>query len=118
MTKYDNTEQTIIIVSLTISPLFMSLLVRLTVYIENLYVFYSYRIIGKLTDFFQFQEFNFRNLPDMVVPLPPLRVLLTEHLSLGVPSSHRHSYISHVTGPFPVSPVPALAGEVAHRYRL
>jgi hypothetical protein len=23
----------------------------------------------------------------------------------------------HVTGPFPVSPVPVLAGEVAHRYR-
>jgi hypothetical protein len=26
--------------------------------------------------------------------------------------------LRHVTGPFPVSPVPALAGEVAHRYRL
>ena len=25
---------------------------------------------------------------------------------------------AHVTGPFPVSPVPAVAGEVAHRYRL
>ena len=28
------------------------------------------------------------------------------------------SQLRHVTGPFPVSPVPALAGEVAHRYRL
>jgi hypothetical protein len=26
--------------------------------------------------------------------------------------------VRHVTGPFPVSPVPVLAGEVAHRYRL
>jgi hypothetical protein len=28
------------------------------------------------------------------------------------------STVRHVTGPFPVSPVPVLAGEVAHRYRL
>jgi hypothetical protein len=26
--------------------------------------------------------------------------------------------IRHVSGPIPVSPVPVLAGEVAHRYRL
>jgi hypothetical protein len=26
--------------------------------------------------------------------------------------------LRHPTGPFPVSPVPALAGEVIHRYRL
>jgi formylmethanofuran dehydrogenase subunit D len=26
--------------------------------------------------------------------------------------------VRHGTGPFPVSPVPVLAGEVAHRYRL
>ncbi len=26
--------------------------------------------------------------------------------------------VRHVTGPFPVSPVPVLAGEVADRYRL
>jgi hypothetical protein len=26
--------------------------------------------------------------------------------------------VRHPTGPFPVSPVPALAGEVVHRYRL
>jgi hypothetical protein len=26
--------------------------------------------------------------------------------------------VRHPTGPFPVSPVPALAGEVIHRYRL
>jgi hypothetical protein len=26
--------------------------------------------------------------------------------------------VRHVSGPIPVSPVPVLAGEVAHRYRL
>ena len=26
-------------------------------------------------------------------------------------------HVRHVTGPFPVSPVPLLTGEVAHRYR-
>ena len=26
--------------------------------------------------------------------------------------------VRHATGPFPVSPVPALAGEVTHRYRI
>jgi hypothetical protein len=28
------------------------------------------------------------------------------------------SSVRHGTGPIPVSPVPVLAGEVAHRYRL
>ena len=28
------------------------------------------------------------------------------------------STLRHVTGPFPVSPVPVLTGEVVHRYRL
>ncbi len=39
------------------------LLVRVAGYIANLLDFYSYRIIGKLTDFFQLQEFSQRNLP-------------------------------------------------------
>jgi hypothetical protein len=38
-------------------------LVRRSGYIVNLSDFYSYRIIGKLTAFLQFQEFSQRNLP-------------------------------------------------------
>ena len=38
------------------------LLVRLGGYILNLYAFYSYRLIGKLTAFLQLQEFSLRNL--------------------------------------------------------
>jgi hypothetical protein len=38
------------------------LLVRLGVYIVNLCAFYSYRLIGKLTAFFQLQEFSLRNM--------------------------------------------------------
>ncbi len=30
----------------------------------------------------------------------------------------QHCGVRHVTGPFPVSPVPVLVGEVVHRYRL
>ena len=48
---------------LTLSPLRLSLLVRLTVYIVNLCDFYSYRLIGKLTVCLYLQEFNLRNLP-------------------------------------------------------
>jgi hypothetical protein len=52
------------------------------------------------------------------------------NLSLGIFPEIPGSYLSfhiysrsvsrlrHPTGPFPVSPVPALAGEVIHRYRL
>jgi hypothetical protein len=47
ITKKDNTGQSIIIVPLTLSPLWLVLLVRLGVYIVNLCLF-----IGKLTDFF------------------------------------------------------------------
>ena len=36
----------------------------------------------------------------------------------SMPSVHDRPMVSHVTGPFPVSPVPVLAGEVAHRYRI
>ena len=39
------------------------LLVRLGGYMVNLSDFYSYRFIGKLTAFFQIQEFSLRNLP-------------------------------------------------------
>jgi hypothetical protein len=47
---------------LTLYHLFLLLLVRLGGYIVNLSDFYSYRLIGKLTDFFQLQEFTFRNM--------------------------------------------------------
>jgi hypothetical protein len=39
------------------------LLVRQAGYIVNLFDFYSYRLIGKLTVFLQLQEFSQRNLP-------------------------------------------------------
>ena len=45
--------------------------------------------------------------------LVPPRTIMTI-----VASTRFYCCIRHVTGPFPVSPVPALAGEVAHRYRL
>jgi hypothetical protein len=48
MTKYDSITLTIIIVPLTLSPLFLLFLVRLVVYIVNLFSFYSYSLIGKL----------------------------------------------------------------------
>ena len=40
----------------------LSFLVRLSVYIVNLCVFYSYILIGKLTAFLYLQEFNLRDL--------------------------------------------------------
>ncbi len=40
-----------------------------------------------------------------------LRVTVTSGIVYGF-------YLRCLTGPFPVSPVPVLAGEVAHRYRL
>ena len=45
-----------------------------------------------------------------------------DHFRFHLTSFHSHlkrvCKVSHVTGPFPVSPVPAPAGEVAHQYRL
>ena len=82
MTKYDNTTQTIIIVPLTLSPLFLTLLVRLTVYILNLCAFYSCRLIGKLTVFLQFQEFSLRNLP-VTSSTTAAHVLLTVQIESG-----------------------------------
>jgi hypothetical protein len=45
-----------------ISPSYLLLLVRLGGYIVNLCVFYSNRLIGKLTAFWQLQEFRFHNM--------------------------------------------------------
>jgi hypothetical protein len=62
LTKYVNTDLTIIIVPLTISPLCLLFLVRLGVYTVNLCDFYFYRLIGKLTAFLHLQDFSLRNL--------------------------------------------------------
>ena len=59
--KLDSITLTIIIVHLTVSPLCLLLLVRLGVYIVSWCAFHSYRLIGKLTAFLQFQEFYLRN---------------------------------------------------------
>jgi hypothetical protein len=58
MTKSVNIARTIITTRLTLSRLCRLLLVRLDVYIVTLSDFYSYRLIGKLTAFLQFQEFE------------------------------------------------------------
>jgi hypothetical protein len=42
---------------------YLLLLVRLEGYMVNLYAFYSYSLIGKLTAFLQLQEFSLRNIP-------------------------------------------------------
>ncbi len=61
MTRSVNIARTIITTRLTLSRLCRLFLVRMDVYIVTLSDFYSYRLIGKLTDFFQFQEFSQRN---------------------------------------------------------
>ncbi len=61
MTKSVNIVRTIITTRLTLSRLFLLLLVRMDVYIVTLSDFYSFRLIGKLTVFLQFQEFSQRN---------------------------------------------------------
>ncbi len=58
MTRSVNIVRTIITTLLTLSRLCRLLLVRMDVYIVTLSDFYSYRLIGKLTVFFQFQEFS------------------------------------------------------------
>jgi hypothetical protein len=61
MTRSVNIARTIMTTRLTLSCLRRIFLVRMDVYIVTLSDFYSYRIIGKLTDFLQFQEFSQRN---------------------------------------------------------
>jgi hypothetical protein len=53
--------RTMITTRLTLSRLYRLLLVRMDVYIVTLSDFYSYRLIGKLTVFLEFQEFSQRN---------------------------------------------------------
>jgi hypothetical protein len=59
------------------------LLVRLGGYIANLYVFDSYRLIGKLTAFLQFQEFIFRNLTVDTSTSAARRSLISSNLGLS-----------------------------------
>jgi hypothetical protein len=58
MIKSVNIARTIITTRLTLSRLCRLCLVRMDVYIVTLSEFYFYRFIGKLTTFFQFQEFS------------------------------------------------------------
>jgi len=53
LTRSESIELTIIITHLTLSHLWLLLLVRLGGYIVNLWHFYSYRLIGKLIAFLQ-----------------------------------------------------------------
>jgi hypothetical protein len=61
MTRSVNIARTIITTHLTLSRSCRLLLVRMDVYVVTLSDFYSYRLIGKLIDFLQFQEFSQRN---------------------------------------------------------
>ena len=75
MTKFENIPLTVIITPLKLSPVCLWYLVRLGGYIVNLYVFYFFRLIGKLTAYLQFQKFSLCN-PTMassttVVPCSP-----------------------------------------------
>jgi hypothetical protein len=58
LTRSESIELTTIIIHLTPSHLCLLLLVSLGGYIVNSWDFYSFRIIGKLTDFLQLQEFS------------------------------------------------------------
>ena len=62
LTELENIALTIITILLILHPSYLLFLVRLGGYIVNLCDFYSYKFIGKLTDFFttQSQEFRFR----------------------------------------------------------
>ena len=61
--KYGNIELTVITIPLDQSLSYLLLIVRLGGYRVNLLDYYSYRLIEKLTVFFNLQEFNLRNLP-------------------------------------------------------
>jgi hypothetical protein len=72
--KYGNIALTTTTIPQTRYPSSLLLLVRLGGYIANLFDFYSYRLIGKLTVFFQLQEFSLCNLivvSSEILPLPP-----------------------------------------------
>jgi hypothetical protein len=56
-----------VVLTLVLMDTYMLLLVRLGGYIVNLYDFYFYKLIGKLTAFLQLQEFfNSRRVPPLL----------------------------------------------------
>jgi hypothetical protein len=59
LTQFEKITLITITIPLTLSPLSLLFLVRLGGYTVNLYVFYFYKLIGKLTVFL---EFNLRNM--------------------------------------------------------
>jgi hypothetical protein len=67
LTRLENITLTMILIPKTLSPLCLLLLVRLGGYIENLCVFYFFKIIGKLTTSLQFQEINLHNITESTV---------------------------------------------------
>ena len=73
--KYGSIALTIITTHRTQSPLCLLLLVRLGGYIVNSLDCSSYRLIGKLTAFFQLEEFSLRNQTVDSLQLPPSGVL-------------------------------------------
>jgi hypothetical protein len=60
-TKSENIALTIITIHLILSPLWLLLLARLGGYIVNLCDFFFCNLIGKLTSFWQLQEFSLHN---------------------------------------------------------
>ncbi len=111
--KIPKYRMTIIITHLTLLHLFLILLVRLGGYIVNLCDFYSYRTIGKLTDFFAVSGvpfahstsglFHFRHLgtssqvksgvDNILAKVPALRITLNLD---GTPiTSKSHTHPSH-----------------------
>ena len=62
LTKLEKIALIIITIPLPRSPLCLLLLVRLGGYTVNLYVFYFYKVIGKLTVLLQLQEFSLHNM--------------------------------------------------------
>ena len=83
LTRSESIELTITIGLLTQYHLYLLLLVRLGGYIGNLYAFYSYRLIGKLTAFLQLQEFSLRNLTVDTSTSAARRSLLSSNLGLA-----------------------------------
>ncbi len=74
------------------------LLVRLGGYIVNLSDFYSYRLIGKLTVFFQFQEFSLRKQIVESSTTAARLFLLCSNLGLEIFSPRLQLYVLNLDG--------------------
>jgi len=62
LTRFEKIVLNVKTIHLILSPLYLLFLVRLGGNIVNLSDFYSYKFIGKLTDFLQLQEFRLNNI--------------------------------------------------------